>query len=175
MWVRWGREEGGAPKDSNLLTHNLPWHNPITQPAIGPFSQWPDQSSTAGPAASPGTTGPLLDFPRRSSRGGSPPIPTTAIVLAPPPAPGVCRLSPHSFSCLPPVSISPPHPLLRSPPLPSLSLLPLATVTAFSLDDAAPHLAVRSARPRQSCQFTCLECRILPPCPPEPAAITIPA
>lgn len=167
----------GAPKDSNLLTHNLPWHNPITQPAIGPFSQWPDQSSTAGPAASPGTTGPLLDFPRRSSRGGSPPIPTTAIVLAPPPC-SWCLSSISSLLLLPPprlylsTSSTPP---LRSPPLPSLSLLPLATVTAFSLDDAAPHLAVRSARPRQSCQFTCLECRILPPCPPEPAAITIPA
>lgn len=63
----------------------------------------------------------------------------------------------------PPPAIVLTHPMfvvyLLTPPVPpTTSLRPLATVTAFS------HLAVRSVR--QSCQFTCLECRILPPCPP---------
>lgn len=43
----------------------------------------------------------------------------------------------------------------------SPSLSPLATVPALSLDNRIPYLAVCSAQPWQSCQFTCLDCCIL--------------
>lgn len=55
---------------------------------------------------------------------------------------------------------------LLGPPLYVLSCLapslsPLATVPALSLDNRIPYLAVCSAQPWQSCQFTCLDCCIL--------------
>lgn len=43
----------------------------------------------------------------------------------------------------------------------SLPLSPLTTVPALSLDNRIPYLAVCSAQPWQSCQFTCLDCCIL--------------
>lgn len=114
----------------------------------------------------------LLDFLRCSSHT-LPPLPS--IVLAPPCLPSIFPLSlsfslspylSYSFSpslcCLYSSSVSFLSRLSLSRP-PSLSLSPLATVTAFSLDNRKPYLAVCSAQPWQSCQFTCLDCRILYP------------
>lgn len=44
-----------------------------------------------------------------------------------------------------------------------LSLSLFAMVTAFPLDNRKPYLAVCSARLWQSCQITCLDCRVLYP------------
>lgn len=69
-------------------------------------------------------------------------LPTSSLILSPPP--------------LPLLHLSIPRPVS-----PSLSLL--ATVPALSLDNRKPYLAVCSAQPWQSCQFTCLDCCILYP------------
>lgn len=75
-------------------------------------------------------------------------------------------LPPHpvspSFSLILSVAFTPPrYPLSRLSP--HLTLSSLAMVTAFFRTTEKPYLAVCSAQPWQSCQFTCLDCCTLYP------------
>lgn len=159
---------GGRPRIptcSHTICHGT---IPLLSPLLGPFRC--GRISGPQPAQLPLRGPPSRFLIFQGARLSGSPTTTMAIVLALPHPPGVFVVYPLTPAS-PSVSITPPL------PSPLRLSFPLATVTAFSQDAAAAaaHLAVRSARPRQSCQFTCLECRILPPCPPELAAITISA
>lgn len=103
----------------------------------------------------------LLDFPRCSSHTLSLSLTLLpSIVLTP-----LCTLSIFPLSHPLPTSLSLAS-LSLSPRLPSVLPLSLPLPRSqplffFLLDNRKPYLAVCSAPPWQSCQFTCLDCRIL--------------
>ena len=67
---------------------------------------------------------------------------------------------PHSLCCFYPSSVSPVPSLSLPPPSPSL---PSPRSRLYFWTTEKPYLAVCSAQPWQSCQFTCLDCHTLYP------------
>lgn len=153
----------GNTQGPNLFTQNLQWHNPITQPVIGPFHTVQHSTGSVShsqPCCLSGEqTGCLIFQGARLTLSPSlslsyPPLSSLPCALCL----SSLFLTPSLPPCLSPLFLSPPSAFC--PP----SLSPLATVTAslfFLLDNRKPYLAVCSAPPWQSCQFTCLDCRIL--------------
>lgn len=142
----------GTPKDPTCAHTIRNGTIPLLSLLLAPFTQWStalDQSAKVSPVAFLGNT----DW--YSSH--------TLSLLSPPLSslPRVCHLSFLSPHPPPPTFLS----IFLIHPSRScfLSVSLFAMVTAFPLDNRKPRLAVCSARLWQSCQFTCLDCRVLYP------------
>lgn len=150
----------GTPKDPTCSHTICSGTIPLLSLLLAPFTQCStalDQSATASPTASLGNRLAAW-FSKVLVSHSLPPLPS--IVLA--------ALS--FLSSIFPLSLSLPFFLcfLTRSLLPLLPLCPSLSLSlchgpSSSLDNRKPYLAVCSAQPWQSCQFTCLDCCILYP------------